>query len=57
MDINMEAGSPTHGPSTKRRKVQRSPPPPKYQLEDDDSYEPYFLVAQRRQAELAKLAS
>ncbi|PSS30919.1 hypothetical protein PHLCEN_2v2544 [Hermanssonia centrifuga] len=42
--------------STKRRRVQRSPSP-QYKIEDDDSYEPYVPVAQRRQAKLAKLTS
>ncbi|KDQ60557.1 hypothetical protein JAAARDRAFT_31516 [Jaapia argillacea MUCL 33604] len=39
----------------KRRRVER-PPSPKYSL-DDDNYEPYIPVAQRRQARLAKLTS
>ncbi|KAI0262939.1 DEAD-domain-containing protein [Gloeopeniophorella convolvens] len=41
--------------ANKRRRVQRSPSP-QYNLEDD-SYEPYVPVAQRRQAKLAKLSS
>lgn len=57
MDIDAEADSPTLGLPIKRRKVQRSPSPPNYLLEDDDSYEPYVPVAQRRQAKLAKLTS
>ncbi|GJE97052.1 DEAD/DEAH box helicase [Phanerochaete sordida] len=40
----------------KRRRVQRSPSP-EYKLDDDDNYEPYIPVAQRRQAKLAKLTS
>ena len=44
------------GASYKRRRVQRSPSP-EYKLDDDDSYEPYIPVAQRRQAKLAKLTS
>ncbi|KAI0318059.1 P-loop containing nucleoside triphosphate hydrolase protein [Amylostereum chailletii] len=45
-------------PVLKRRRVQRSPSPT-YKLDDgnDDSYEPYIPVAQRRQAKLAKLTS
>ncbi|KAJ7590787.1 P-loop containing nucleoside triphosphate hydrolase protein [Mycena floridula] len=39
----------------KRRRIQRSPSPPVYKLDDD--YEPYVPVAQRRQEKLAKLAS
>lgn len=39
----------------KRRRIQRSPSP-EYKL-DDDNYEPYVPVAQRRQAKLAKLTS
>ncbi|KAJ3998059.1 P-loop containing nucleoside triphosphate hydrolase protein [Lentinula boryana] len=42
----------------KRRRVQRSPSPPTYNLEEDDnSYVPYVPVAQRRQEKLAKLSS
>ena len=40
----------------KRRRVQRSPSP-EYKLDDDESYEPYVPVVQRRQAKLAKLTS
>ncbi|KIO13130.1 hypothetical protein M404DRAFT_12200 [Pisolithus tinctorius Marx 270] len=41
----------------KRRRIQRSPSPT-YKLDDeDDSYEPYVPVAQRRAAKLAKLSS
>ncbi|KAF7338572.1 DEAD-box ATP-dependent RNA helicase 35 [Mycena venus] len=44
-------------PSSKRRRVERSPSPT-YKLDDeDDSYEPYVSVAQRRQQKLAKLSS
>ncbi|KIJ69637.1 hypothetical protein HYDPIDRAFT_185318 [Hydnomerulius pinastri MD-312] len=40
----------------KRRRIQRTPSPPLYSLDDqDDSYEPYIPVAQRREAKLAKL--
>ena len=39
----------------KRRRTQRSPSP-EYGL-DNDNYEPYIPVAQRRQAKLAKLTS
>lgn len=42
--------------SSKRRRVQRSPSP-QYTLDNDDSYEPYIPVAQRRMAKLAKLTS
>jgi ATP-dependent RNA helicase DDX41 len=43
--------------ATKRRRVQR-PPSPVYKLDDeDDTYEPYIPVAQRREAKLAKLAN
>jgi ATP-dependent RNA helicase DDX41 len=42
----------------KRRRIQRSPSPPVYKLDDgDDAYEPYVPVAQRRQAKLAKLSA
>ncbi|KAK0446478.1 P-loop containing nucleoside triphosphate hydrolase protein [Desarmillaria tabescens] len=42
---------------TKRRRVERSPSPA-YKLDnEDDTYEPYIPVAQRRQAKLAKLTS
>ncbi|KZT66838.1 DEAD-domain-containing protein [Daedalea quercina L-15889] len=40
----------------KRRRIQRSPSP-EYKLDDEDKYEPYVPVAQRRQAKLAKLTS
>ncbi|KAF8078202.1 P-loop containing nucleoside triphosphate hydrolase protein [Lyophyllum atratum] len=44
-------------PSSKRRRFQRSPSPA-YKLDDeDDSYDPYIPVAQRRQEKLAKLTS
>ncbi|KAI0710416.1 P-loop containing nucleoside triphosphate hydrolase protein [Cerioporus squamosus] len=44
-------------PAYKRPRIQRSPSPV-YKLDDeDDSYEPYVPVAQRRQAKLAKLTS
>jgi ATP-dependent RNA helicase DDX41 len=42
--------------TSKRRRVERSPSPT-YKLDDDDSYEPYVPVAQRRQEKLAKLSS
>ncbi|KAG5643897.1 DEAD-box ATP-dependent RNA helicase 35 [Asterophora parasitica] len=43
--------------STKRRRIQRSPSPV-YKLDDEnDEYEPYIPVAQRRQQKLAKLQS
>jgi ATP-dependent RNA helicase DDX41 len=46
----------TESPS-KRRRFQRSPSP-SYKLDhEDDSYEPYIPIAQRRQAKLAKLSS
>ncbi|KAI9434021.1 P-loop containing nucleoside triphosphate hydrolase protein [Lactarius indigo] len=41
--------------SVKRRRIQRTPSP-EYKL-DDDNYEPYVPVAQRRQAKLAKLSA
>ncbi|KZT03584.1 P-loop containing nucleoside triphosphate hydrolase protein [Laetiporus sulphureus 93-53] len=42
----------------KRRRTQRSPSPPLYNLdEENDLYEPYIPVVQRRQAKLAKLTS
>lgn len=42
---------------SKRRRIQRSESPT-YKLDDeDDSYEPYVPVAQRREAKLAKLTS
>jgi ATP-dependent RNA helicase DDX41 len=41
----------------KRRRVERSPSPT-YKLDDeDDSYEPYVSVSQRRKEKLAKLSS
>ena len=44
-------------PPSKRPRMRRSPSPA-YKLDDeDDSYEPYVPVAQRRQAKLAKLTS
>lgn len=44
-------------PAYKRARIQRSPSP-LYKLDDeDDSYEPYVPVAQRRQAKIAKLTS
>ena len=42
--------------SVKRRRIQRSPSP-EFKLDDDDSYQPYVPVAQRRQAKLAKLSA
>ncbi|KAF8558434.1 P-loop containing nucleoside triphosphate hydrolase protein [Imleria badia] len=45
-------------PTQRRRRVQRSPSPPTYKLDDDgDTYEPYIPVAQRREAKLAKLSA
>ena len=42
--------------SAKRRRVENRSPSPVYKLDDeDDSYEPYIPVAQRRQAKLSKL--
>lgn len=42
----------------KRRRIQRSPSPPVYKLDDeDDTYEPYIPVTQRREAALAKLSA
>ncbi|KAK0198107.1 P-loop containing nucleoside triphosphate hydrolase protein [Armillaria mellea] len=44
-------------PVSKRRRVEH-PPSPTYKLDgEDDTYEPYIPVAQRRQAKLAKLTS
>jgi ATP-dependent RNA helicase DDX41 len=44
-------------PQVKRRRIERSPSPT-YKLDDqDESYEPYVPVAQRRQEKLRKLAS
>ena len=45
-----------HEATTKRRRVQR-PASPQYRIENDDDYEPYIPVAQRRQAKLAKLSA
>ena len=42
--------------TTKRRRVNRSPSPA-YKLDDEDTYEPYVSVAERRQARLAKLSN
>ncbi|KAF9070331.1 P-loop containing nucleoside triphosphate hydrolase protein [Rhodocollybia butyracea] len=43
---------------TKRRRVQRSPSPPLYNLDDEtDDYVPYVPVSQRRQEKLTKLSS
>lgn len=44
------------GSAYKRRRVQRSPSS-EYKIDDDESYEPYIPVAQRKQAKLAKLTS
>lgn len=42
----------------KRRRVQRSPSPPQYRLDDEaEDYKPYVPVSQRRQEKLAKFAS
>ncbi|KIJ17227.1 hypothetical protein PAXINDRAFT_112075 [Paxillus involutus ATCC 200175] len=41
----------------KRRRIQRSPSPPVYILDENDTYEPYIPVAQRREAKLAKLSA
>ncbi|KAK0232882.1 P-loop containing nucleoside triphosphate hydrolase protein [Armillaria fumosa] len=44
-------------PVSKRRRVERSPSPT-YKLDgEDDTYEPYIPVAQRRQAKLAQLTA
>ncbi|KAK0245477.1 P-loop containing nucleoside triphosphate hydrolase protein [Armillaria nabsnona] len=44
-------------PGSKRRRVERSPSPT-YKIDgENDTYEPYIPVAQRRQAKLAKLTS
>lgn len=40
----------------KRYRVQRSPSPV-FKLDDDDSYEPYVPVEQRRRQKMAKLYS
>ena len=43
---------------TSARRRPRSPSPQQYSLDaDDDTYEPYVPVAQRRQAKLAKFSS
>lgn len=45
-------------PSHKRRRLQRSPSPQyKFDDEENEYYEPYVPVAQRRQEKLAKLSS
>jgi ATP-dependent RNA helicase DDX41 len=47
-----------HEPTIKRRRFQRPPSPgPQYGIENDENYEPYIPVAQRRQAKLAKLSA
>lgn len=45
--------------SQKRRRLLRRSPSPQYKLDDEenDDYEPYVPVAQRRQEKLAKLSS
>ncbi|KAI0253925.1 P-loop containing nucleoside triphosphate hydrolase protein [Lactifluus subvellereus] len=43
-------------PVIKRRRAQRSPSP-QYRLDDDNSYDSYIPVAQRRQARLARLSA
>lgn len=40
-----------------RRRYARSPSPQVYKLDDEDTYEPYIPVAQRRQEKMAKLSS
>lgn len=46
-----------HETTVKRRRTQR-PHSPQYRLDyEDDKYEPYVPVAQRRQAKLAKLSA
>jgi ATP-dependent RNA helicase DDX41 len=46
----------TENPPSRRR--PRSPSPQQYSLDaDDDTYEPYVPVAQRRQAKLARFSS
>ncbi|KAF7796788.1 hypothetical protein EIP86_007972 [Pleurotus ostreatoroseus] len=57
MDASGSATNGSNGSTYKRRRVQRSPSPPTYSLDDDEPYEPYIPVAQRRQAKLAKLTS
>jgi ATP-dependent RNA helicase DDX41 len=42
--------------ASKRRRIQRSPTPTLNVDDQDDDYEPYIPVAQRRQQKLAKLA-
>jgi ATP-dependent RNA helicase DDX41 len=43
--------------TTKRRRIERSPSP-SYKLDgDDDEYEPYIPLSQRRQEKLAKFSS
>ncbi|KAF9532415.1 DEAD-box protein abstrakt [Crepidotus variabilis] len=43
---------------TRHRRYERSRSPPTYKLDDEDeTYEPYIPVAQRRQEKLAKLSS
>lgn len=46
-------------PSHKRRRLLQRSPSPQYKLDDEenDEYEPYVPVAQRRQEKLAKLSS
>ena len=46
-------------PSHKRRRLLQRSPSPQYRLDDEenDEYEPYVPVAQRRQEKLAKLSS
>lgn len=46
-------------PSQKRRRLIQRSPSPQYKLDDEenDEYEPYVPVAQRRQQKLAKLSS
>jgi ATP-dependent RNA helicase DDX41 len=42
--------------TVKRRRIQQTPSP-QYRIDNDDNYEPYIPVAQRRQAKLAKLSA
>ena len=46
-------------PSYKRRRLLQRSPSPQYKLDDEenDDYDPYVPVAQRRQQKLAKLSS
>jgi len=46
-------------PSHKRRRLLQRSPSPQYKLDDEenDEYEPYVPVVQRRQEKLAKLSS